>query len=185
MILKASDLGQLQIVVLRALWSLGEGTVYEVRDALPRQVAPAYTTVLTVLRSLEKRGLVEHYTPSGERQHRYRPLVSEGEAERGVLCDVLDRVFDGSAERLLARLIETGQVGLPEIAAAHRLLEEGAQHPCAAPERAGVESRKSKVESRKSAQEQSPGSNGSGRVSEEDSVTDLSEWRRKIARKLR
>lgn len=120
----AADLGDLQIVVLRALWAIEEGTVYDVQAAIHRRPAPAYTTVLTALRSLEKRGLVAHYRPGSDRQYRYRPLVGEAETERGVLTDVLQRLFCGSPERLIRRLLEAAPMKEGEIAAICRLLAQ-------------------------------------------------------------
>jgi hypothetical protein len=51
-----SDIGSLQIRVLRILWERGDGTVHEVLEAFPPGDRPAYTTVLNVLRTLERRG---------------------------------------------------------------------------------------------------------------------------------
>src|SRR5260370_10774295 len=69
-----------ELDVMEALWNLGSGTVAEVRARLPDQLA--YTTVLTVLRTLERKGYVGH---TGEgRAHRYRPLVKRAAA--GKIC---------------------------------------------------------------------------------------------------
>lgn len=121
---KANDIGDLQLDALRALWNLGEGTVHEVLSAIPREPAPAYTTVLTVLRSLEKRGLVEHHLPVGERQYRYRPLLSMAGAERVVLEDLLARMFEGCPVRLLARLLEDERMTVRDLCDMRCVLEE-------------------------------------------------------------
>lgn len=173
--LKANDLGDLQVTVLRALWTLGEGTVYEVLDAIPRRPAPAYTTVLTALRSLEKRGLLEHRLPSGERQYRYRPLVDEAEAERSVLGDVIQRLFDGSPERLLARLLEITPLSREEIEGLHRMLDSLPSLPesGAAPEEPARKASLPHAE------------NGAAPLNSHGSETSLASWRRTIARRLR
>ena len=99
-----SDIGSLQIRVLRILWKRGDGTVHEVLEEFPPEDRPAYTTVLHVLRTLERRGLVAH--SKQHRQHRFRPLVEADTVESGALQSLLSRVFAGSAQRLVARLLE-------------------------------------------------------------------------------
>lgn len=124
MSLKANELGDLQMVVLRALWQISQGTVYMVLDAITRQPIPAYTTVSTALRSLEKRGLVEHIPVDGGRQFQYRPLVTEVEAEQNVLDDLVERFFEGSVEKLVERLIEREYVGMSELNALRCLVDQ-------------------------------------------------------------
>src|SRR5690242_9542955 len=99
-----SGIGSLQIRVLRILWARGDGTVHEVLEEFPPGSRPAYTTVLHVLRTLERRGLVAH--TKQDRQHRYRPVVQPDAVETGVVNSILARIFAGSAERLVARLLE-------------------------------------------------------------------------------
>src|ERR687894_768036 len=108
-----SDIGSLQIRVLRILWQRGTGTVHEVLEAFPAHDRPAYTTVLHVLRTLERRGLVAHTKQN--RQHRYRPLVQADDVEAGALHALLSRVFSGSAERLVARLLEAAPMDPHEL----------------------------------------------------------------------
>src|SRR5687767_6166975 len=81
-----ADVGSLQIRVLRILWDRGDGTVHEVLDAFPADVRPAYTTVLHVLRTLERRGFVSH--TKQQRQHRFRPLVRPDDVETGAVHSV-------------------------------------------------------------------------------------------------
>lgn len=101
------DLGELQLTVLRVLWKHPNATVHEVLAALPPDRSPAYTTVLTVLRSMEKRGLVAHEQVEGTRMFRYRALYSESETLGGILRDVQLRLFEGSPLRLVTYLLET------------------------------------------------------------------------------
>jgi predicted transcriptional regulator len=72
-----------------------------VRDALEGDFA--YTTVLTVLRTLEDKGFVAH-VPEGK-AHRYVPLVAQDAAGQSALARVLDKIFDGSPELLLTQLV--------------------------------------------------------------------------------
>lgn len=87
--------------VMNVLWKLGTGTVAEVLDKLPDELA--YTTVLTILRTLEKKGHVGHQTEG--RAHRYVPLVEREEAQEGAVQRVTRKLFSGSPELLMAYLL--------------------------------------------------------------------------------
>ena len=90
-----------ELDVMSVLWDLDSATVAEVRERLADDLA--YTTVLTVLRTLEQKGHVGH---TGEgRAHRYRPLVKREAAGRSALRRLVDKVFDGSPELLLTQLV--------------------------------------------------------------------------------
>jgi BlaI family penicillinase repressor len=96
------SLGDRELDIMGVLWDIGDGTVAEVRDRLPADLA--YTTVLTILRKLEAKGLVRH-TVEGK-AHRYIPRVAEKSARRTVLGRLIDKLFDGSPEQLLAHLVD-------------------------------------------------------------------------------
>ena len=87
--------------VMNVLWKLGSGTVSEVLEKLSDKLA--YTTVLTILRTLEKKGHVSHQTEG--RAHRYLPLVEREEARDGAVRRVTRKLFSGSPELLMAHLL--------------------------------------------------------------------------------
>ncbi|HEU4628422.1 MAG TPA: BlaI/MecI/CopY family transcriptional regulator [Gemmatimonadaceae bacterium] len=91
-----------ELDVMAVLWELGSGTVSEVRDRLPADLA--YTTVLTILRNLEGKGFVRHEEEG--KAHRYFPLVARQAAERSAVARLVDRLFHGSPELLLTRLVD-------------------------------------------------------------------------------
>jgi predicted transcriptional regulator len=105
--------------VMEALWALGEGTVYDVLEQFPARRRPKYTTVLTVLRTLEQKGLAAHRTQ--ERTYVFRPAVERQELRRSVLQDVLGRVFAGSPKDLVAALLDVDEV-TPEVLAEMKAL---------------------------------------------------------------
>jgi len=111
---RLTDLGELQLRVLEALNRVGEGTVYDVLDEFPQAERPRYTTVLTVLRSLEKRGLAAHRTEG--RTYHFSPRVGPTQVRTRVLRDVLERVFRGSHRELVASLLDADSV-TPEVLA--------------------------------------------------------------------
>ena|SRR5689334_18171926 len=96
------SLGDRELDVMTVLWELGDGTVTEVREKLPADLA--YTTVLTILRKLEAKGLVKHKVEG--KAHRYIPRVAQKNARRTVLGRLIDKLFDGSPEQLLAHLVD-------------------------------------------------------------------------------
>ena len=101
---RLTDLGELQLDVLDHLSRLGEGTVYDILHEFPRTRLPRYTTVLTVLRSLESKGLVTHSRRA--RAHVFKPTVDSKQVRGRLLRDLLNRVFGGSPRELVAALID-------------------------------------------------------------------------------
>src|SRR5262245_63759235 len=95
-------LGDRELDVMGVLWDLGSGTVAEVRDRPPADLA--YTTVLTILRNLEAKGFVDH-TAEGK-AHRYVPRVARRAARKSALARMVDKLFHGSPEQLVAQLVE-------------------------------------------------------------------------------
>jgi BlaI family penicillinase repressor len=92
----------LEMLCLRTLWALGEGSVRTVQAALAGRRALAYTTVMTVLERLERRGLISRRKAG--RAFVYVPLQSRDAIQRRALREFLDGYFDGSTEQLLAFL---------------------------------------------------------------------------------
>lgn len=87
--------------IMNVLWRMGSGTVSEVQKGLADDLA--YTTVLTILRTLEKKGHLRHETEG--RAHRYLPLVEKAEAQEGAVKRVTRKLFSGSPELLMAHLL--------------------------------------------------------------------------------
>ena len=109
-----------ELDVMSVLWDAGSATVAEVRERLSDDLA--YTTVLTVLRTLEQKGYVGH---TGEgRAHRYRPLVKRAAAGRSALRRLVDKVFDGSPELLLTQLVSDRNLGDEELRRLRKLLAD-------------------------------------------------------------
>ena len=111
---RITEMGELQLDVFDALCEVGEGTVYDVLAQFPKRHQPRYTTALTVLRTLEEKGLVAHRTES--RTYVFRPAVEPAAVRRRVLRDVLERVFAGSPRDLVAALLDDEAVTADVIA---------------------------------------------------------------------
>ena len=116
--------GERELDVMGVLWELGSGTVAEVRDALP--AALAYTTVLTILRNLEAKGLVRH---EGEgKAHRYFAVVARTAARRSALARMVERLFHGSPEALVAQLVHDRGLDAAELERLSRALRDEQAH---------------------------------------------------------
>lgn len=108
-----------ELDVMNALWDRGPSTVAEVRAALEDDLA--YTTVLTVLRILEDKGHVTHDTEG--RAHRYQPLVDRSAAGQSALKRLTRKLFQGSPELLLTRLVESEELSDEDLRRMKELLE--------------------------------------------------------------
>ena len=109
-----------ELDVMSVLWQRGSGTVSEVREGL--DVELAYTTVLTILRTLEEKGFVTHRSEG--KAHRYLPAVSQGVAGKSALSRVLDKIFAGSPEMLLTQLVSDQKLNAAELRRLRELLDE-------------------------------------------------------------
>lgn len=109
-----------ELDVMVVLWEHGSATVAEMREQLVDELA--YTTVLTVLRTLEEKGYVAH-TDEG-RAHRYHPLVERARAGRSALRRMVGKLFAGSPELLLTHLVSDRDLSEAELRRMQRLLAE-------------------------------------------------------------
>ena len=108
-----------EVDVMTVLWEHGPSTVAEVQAALADRLA--YTTVLTVLRLLEEKGHIGHSEEG--RAHRFHPLVEREHASKSALRRLTDRLFSGSPELLLTRLVEDEQLTPEELERMRELLD--------------------------------------------------------------
>ena len=103
-----TQLTPLQLSVMRSLWTRGEARVAEVHADLSASHGLASTTVATLLKRLDARGVVGHRKDG--RQFVYRALVSEDEVSRSMVAELNDRLFEGDVVRLVAHLLEEHEV---------------------------------------------------------------------------
>jgi len=106
------NLGDLQLAILRTLWDLGEAPVSAVHEALAdRQLA--LTTIATMLRKMEEKGLVAH-TELG-RQFVYRAKVAPEQVQKNLVGDLVTKLFDGDPLALVNHLLRAGEIELGEL----------------------------------------------------------------------
>ncbi len=109
-----------ELDIMSILWREGSGTVSEVREALEDSLG--YTSVLKILQILEEKGHIRHEKEG--RAYRYIPLVQAEEAGQTALGRVVDKIFHGSAELTLARLVSQRSISAEELDRMRRLLDE-------------------------------------------------------------
>lgn len=109
-----------EVDIMAVLWDHGPSTVAEVRERLADPLA--YTTVLTILRTLEEKGHVGHEEEG--RAYRYHALVDQDEAQGSALDRLTRKLFSGSTEMLLTRLVSDRDLSEDELARIKRLLDE-------------------------------------------------------------
>lgn len=113
-------LGDLQLRILKALWTRGEASVAQVHEAIPDGAHLAYTTVATMLRKLEGRGLVKHRTVG--RTFIYSAVVPEAQVSRSMAEHMLDRLFGGSVTGLVNHLLTAREISPRELTELGRLI---------------------------------------------------------------
>lgn len=106
--------------VMEVLWRRGPSTVNEVREALAETFA--YTTVLTVLRTLEDKGYVEHSAEG--RAHRYSAVVTIEKAQSSATRALIDKLFAGSTELFLTHVVTDQKLSDASARRIRRLLDE-------------------------------------------------------------
>ena len=109
-----------ELDVMSILWRAGSGTVAEVKDELGEELA--YTSVLSVLQTLEEKGYVRHDAEG--RAYRYYPTVDPDEAGGSALRRIWDAIFEGSAAQLFAQLVSDRRLSREELERMRRLLAE-------------------------------------------------------------
>jgi len=114
-----------ELDVMAVLWARGSGTVSEVRDALAEDFA--YTTVLTVLRTLEHKGYVGHLVEG--KTYRYLPAVAAEAAGKSALARILDTMFAGSPELLLTHLVADRRLDKKKLRQLRAVLDERLDDP--------------------------------------------------------
>jgi len=109
-----------ELDVMSILWRTDSGTVSEVREVLGDELA--YTSVLSVLQTLEEKGFVRH--ESEGRAYRYFPTVEPEAAGDSALARIRDAIYQGSAEMLFAQLVSDRGLGREELERMRRMLAE-------------------------------------------------------------
>jgi len=111
-----------ELEIMQIVWDRPEVTVRDVYEELRHRRRVAYTTVMTLMQILEKKGHLKKST--AERRHVYRAARPRRHTVTALLKDFVDRVFNGSAKPLLVHLVSEGRLSKSEIEELRQLLKE-------------------------------------------------------------
>jgi BlaI family penicillinase repressor len=109
------SLTKFELEVMEILWDLKEASVREVQEAIHERKRPAYTTVQTIFARLEEKGAVRRTKKIGN-AFLFEPLIERTSVYRRMIDEFLD-LFGGSAQPVVARLVETGKLTLEDLKA--------------------------------------------------------------------
>lgn len=107
--------------ILKALWKINEGAVSDILDILP-EPKPAYNTVATVIKVLEKKGYVTHKTYG--KTNVYFAAVQKKDYAQHVVKDTLKGFFNGSINQMVSSFVKNKDVSLNELEELKALLEQ-------------------------------------------------------------
>ena len=110
-----------ELEILQVLWKQGPSTVRAVQEALDAIRPTGYTTVLKMLQIMTDKGLVAR--DETERAHVYEATVSEEQVQEKIVSHLLDRVFSGSASKLVLRALSATDASPGELDEIRRLLD--------------------------------------------------------------
>jgi BlaI family transcriptional regulator, penicillinase repressor len=111
-----------ELEILKVLWRRGPSTVREVFDALASTRKTGYTTVLKLMQIMAEKRLVVR--DERERAHRYEAALEEGETQRRLVGDLLQKAFDGSARNLVMHALSSKRASAEELKEIRGMLDE-------------------------------------------------------------
>ena len=115
----------LELQILNLLWAQAPLTVREVREALADSGRDlAHTTVITTLGTMVDKGYLEKLEPVEGKAFRFTPLIAREDVSRGMLGDLVERLFGGSAEAVMLSLFDVADVDQAELARLRHLLNQ-------------------------------------------------------------
>ena len=111
-----------ELGILRVLWSRGPSTVREIWEQISAEQRTGYTTILKIMQIMYEKGLLER--DEAQRSHVYRATLAEEQTQRQVVGHLLERVFSGSAPKLVMQALAVKKATPQELAQIRKLLDE-------------------------------------------------------------
>lgn len=112
---------EMELQILSLLWEQGPMAIRAIREALPDGKDRAYTTVLTLVRIMEKKGFVAH-TLEGQ-AHLYHPLVKRGQVLPPIMRDLMRNVFGGSPAKAVQCLLDSARLDEEELSEIRKAIQ--------------------------------------------------------------
>lgn len=119
---KHTTLTPQELEIMKLVWQRESATVRDIYEALLEHRKIAYTTVMTMMKILEKKGYLKKRRQ--ERAFVYRPAQPKDQVIGRMIREFMDRVFNGSPEPLLVHLVKTRHIQEKELQAIKRMIEE-------------------------------------------------------------
>ena len=120
-------LGDLQLRIMKILWRGEASSVSSVHEELAAETPLAYTTVATMLRKMEARGLVQHEKHG--RRFEYTAVVPADAVTRSMANDVIDRLFEGNLADMVSHLLSTREISPEELRELEALIAKRKRDP--------------------------------------------------------
>jgi BlaI family penicillinase repressor len=111
-----------ELEILQILWDNGPSTVGFVNQKLNEERKVGYTTTLKIMQIMADKGLVQRDV--SKRAHVYSSRDSADQTQRRLIANLMDRVFQGSASRLVMQALSTRKATDEELTEIRRLLDE-------------------------------------------------------------
>jgi BlaI family transcriptional regulator, penicillinase repressor len=119
---RLAALGAQELAIMKVVWRLKDASVRDVYEDVRQRRAVAYTTLMTMMNTLETKGYLKKHLEG--RAFRYRPAVPEQRVVGAMVRDFVDRVFDGGAAALLTHLVSESSLSDKERQELRRLIDE-------------------------------------------------------------
>lgn len=111
-----------ELTILRILWDRGPSTVREVNEVMTKDRDTGYTTTLKLMQIMTDKGIL--IRDESQRQHVYKPAITEEKTQKQLVGDLLERAFSGSAEKLVMRALSAKKVSAKELERIREMLDE-------------------------------------------------------------
>lgn len=111
-----------ELAILSILWQRGPSTVREIHETLQEGSETGYTTTLKLMQIMAEKGLLSR--KGAGRQHIYTPAVSQEKTQKQVVGEMLEKVFAGSAEKLVMRALSARKVSPEELKRIREMLDK-------------------------------------------------------------
>jgi BlaI family penicillinase repressor len=118
----STQLNDLELAILRALWDRGPSSVRDVHELLHRDRDTGYTSTAKIMQIMCDKGLLTR--DDSQRPQVYSPAVPQEQTQRQIVRHLIQKVFGGSAQKLVLRAVESEQLPPDEVAAIRKLLKK-------------------------------------------------------------
>ncbi|MDF1545189.1 MAG: BlaI/MecI/CopY family transcriptional regulator [bacterium] len=115
-------LTETELRLMEVIWRKGEATVHQILEELPQKSAPAYNSVLTIVRIMEQKGYLTHI--KNGRSYVYRPAIERSDVSRKAIRKVAKNFFNDSPQQLLLNIIKSEKLNADDLRELVKMIEE-------------------------------------------------------------